>query len=406
MRNTPVIVFINKLDREGRNPVALLDEIEDKLKIKVRPLSWPVGIGMDFRGVYSIFENTFSFFRANKQKIEKDAETFKSSTDPKLKKLLGEDVGKLNEDLELVNGIYGNFNTEDYLNGVLAPVFFGSALNNFGVKELLDTFIKLAPGPLGRETTKEFIEPTNNNFSGFVFKIHANLDPKHRDRIAFLRVCSGKFERNKFFYHVRLNREFKFTNPASFMAQDKNLIEEAYPGDVIGLYDSGNFKIGDTLSEGEQFMFKGIPTFSPEIFRELQLRDPFKSKQLDKGIMQLTDEGLAQVFIQNNRKVVGTVGELQFEVIQYRLLNEYGADCYFRYLDNIKACWVKFEDTEDVTELLTLRSHNLFYDKHDNLVFMAESEYQLNAAKEKNPKAKFLFSIEHNTETVQMESVS
>ena len=319
MRNTPVIVFINKLDREGRNPVELLDEIEDKLKIKVRPLSWPVGIGISFRGVYNIFENTFSFFRANKQKIEKDVETFKSSTDPKLKKLLGDDTVKLNEELDLVNGIYGDFNTEDYLNGNLAPVFFGSALNNFGVKELLDTFIKIAPGPQSRETTNGVIEPTHNNFSGFVFKIHANLDPKHRDRIAFLRVCSGKFERNKFFYHVRLNREFKFANPASFMAQDKNLIEEAYPGDVIGLYDSGNFKIGDTLSEGEQFMFKGIPTFSPEIFRELQLNDPFKSKQLEKGIMQLTDEGLAQVFIQNNRKVVGTVGELQFEVIQYRL---------------------------------------------------------------------------------------
>ncbi len=282
MRNTPVIVFINKLDREGRNPVELLDEIEDKLKIKVRPLSWPVGIGISFRGVYNIFENTFSFFRANKQKIEKDVETFKSSTDPKLKKLLGDDTVKLNEELDLVNGIYGDFNTEDYLKGNLAPVFFGSALNNFGVKELLDTFIKIAPGPQSRETTNGVIEPTHNNFSGFVFKIHANLDPKHRDRIAFLRVCSGKFERNKFFYHVRLNREFKFANPASFMAQDKSLIEEAYPGDVIGLYDSGNFKIGDTLSEGEQFMFKGIPTFSPEIFRELQLNDPFKSKAVGK----------------------------------------------------------------------------------------------------------------------------
>jgi peptide chain release factor 3 len=405
MRNTPVIVFINKLDREGRYPVELLDEIEHKLKIKVRPLSWPVGIGISFRGVYNIFQNSFSFFRANKQKIEKDVETFKGSTDPQLKELLGEDAVKLNEELNLVNGIYGDLKIEDYLKGNLAPVFFGSALNNFGVKELLDTFIKIAPGPQGRETTKGFIEPTHNNFSGFVFKIHANLDPKHRDRIAFLRVCSGKFERNKFFYHVRLNREFKFANPASFMAQDKSLIEEAYPGDVIGLYDSGNFKIGDTLSEGGQFMFKGIPTFSPEIFRELQLFDPFKSKQLEKGIMQLTDEGLAQLFIQNNRKVVGTVGELQFEVIQYRLLNEYGADCRFRHLNYIKACWVKFDNKEDIAELQRLRSHNLFYDKHDELVFMAESEYQLNAAKEKNPKAKFLFSIEHNTETVQMEKV-
>ena len=204
MRNTPVIIFINKLDREGRNPVELLDEIEEKLKIKVRPLSWPVGIGMAFRGVYNIFENTFSFFRSNKQKIEKDVETFKSSTDSKLKKLLGEDTIKLNEELDLVNGIYGDFNTKDYLGGIIAPVFFGSALNNFGVKELLDTFIKIAPEPQSRETTNGVVEPTDNNFSGFVFKIHANLDPRHRDRIAFLRVCSGKFERNKFFLPCKI----------------------------------------------------------------------------------------------------------------------------------------------------------------------------------------------------------
>lgn len=406
MRNTPVIIFMNKLDREGRYPVELLDEIEEKLKIKVRPLSWPMGIGFSFRGVYNIYENTFNFFSANKQRIEKDVETFTSPSDPGLKELFGDEADKLNEELELINGIYDEFNVDDYLNGNTAPVFFGSALNNFGVKELLDTFIKIAPSPVSRETTNGIVEPHHNNFSGFVFKIHANIDPRHRDRIAFLRVCSGKFERNKFYYHVRLNREIKFANPASFMAQDKSLIEEAYPGDVIGLYDSGNFKIGDTLTEGEQFMYKGIPTFSPEIFRELYLTDPFKSKQMEKGIMQLTDEGLAQVFIQNNRKVVGTVGELQFEVIQYRLLNEYGAKCEFRQLNCYKACWVVFKDDNDIDELIRIRSHNLFYDKHKNLVFMAESEYQLNAAKEKNPKAKFLFSIEHNTETVEMDKVA
>lgn len=408
MRNTPVIIFINKLDREGRAPVELLDEIEQKLNIQVRPLSWPMGIGISFRGVYNIYENTFSLFKGNKQKVEKDVEVFENLDDPRLNELFGDDANKLKDDIHLVNGVYDEFTVDKYLNGELAPVFFGSALNNFGVKELLNSFVKIAPGPKERETTNGNVNPFDEAFSGFVFKIHANLDPRHRDRIVFLRVCSGIFERNKFYHHVRLNRDMKFPNPASFMAQDKNLIEEAFPGDVIGLYDSGNFKIGDTLTEGAEFMFKGIPTFSPEIFRELVLTDPFKSKQMEKGIRQLTDEGLAQVFIQNNgnRKVVGTVGELQFEVIQYRLQNEYGASCQFRFINMFKACWVIYDKDEDIEELIRLRSNSLYLDKHDNLVFLAESNFTLNQAKEKNPKAKFLFSIEHNTETQEMEKVA
>ncbi len=405
MRNTPVIVFINKLDREGKNPIELLDEIESKLNIKVRPLSYPMGIGVSFRGVYNIYENTFSFFKANKQRIEEEVEIFEGVDDPKLKERFGDDTIKLKEDIELVQGAYDHFSVDDYINGSTAPVFFGSAINNFGVKELLDGFIKIAPSPQPRETTNGIINPEDEKFSGFVFKIHANLDPKHRNRIAFLRVCSGKFERNKFYHHVRLNRDIKFPNPASFMAQDKTTIEEAYPGDVIGIYDAGNFKIGDTLTEGEQFMYKGIPTFSPEIFKELHLEDPFKSKQLNKGIMQLTDEGLAQVFIQNNgsRKVVGTVGDLQFDVLEYRLLNEYGAKCRFRPLNFFKACWVVYEKEDDISELLRIRSHNLFLDKHNKLVFLAESSYSITSAQEKNPKAKFLFSVEHNTQTNELE---
>ena len=286
-----------------------------------------MGIGVSFRGVYNIYENSFSFFKANKQRIEDEIEKFNGVDDPKLKEYFGDDALKLKDDIELIHGAYETFTNEDYLNGTTAPVFFGSAVNNFGVKELLESFVKIAPKPLPRETTMGMIKPEDDNFSGFIFKIHANLDPKHRNRIAFLRVCSGKFERNKFYHHVRLNRDIKFPNPASFMAQDKTTIDEAFPGDVIGLYDVGNFKIGDTITEGENFMYKGIPTFSPEIFKELHLEDPFKSKQLNKGILQLTDEGLAQVFIQNNgsRKVVGTVGDLQFDVLEYRLLNEYGA---------------------------------------------------------------------------------
>ncbi len=408
MRNTPVIVFINKLDREGKNPIELLDEIESKLNIKVRPLSYPLGIGLSFRGVYNIYENSFTHFIPNKQKLHDEVEIFKGIDDPELFERFGDDVLSMKDDLELIHAAYDNFKVEDYLTGNTTPVFFGSALNNFGVKELLDTFIKVAPSPLSRETTNGIIKPESEEFSGFIFKIHANLDPKHRNRIAFLRICSGKFERNKFYHHVRLNRDIKFPNPASFMAQDKTTIEEAFPGDVIGLYDVGNFKIGDTLTEGSEFMYKGIPTFSPEIFKELQLVDPFKSKQLDKGIRQLTDEGLAQVFIQNygNRKVVGTVGDLQFDVLEYRLLNEYGAACKFRPLNYYKACWVEYEKNDDINELKRLQSHNLFLDKHNKLVFLSESAYSLNSAKEKNPKAKFLFSIEHNTQTQELEKVA
>jgi peptide chain release factor 3 len=406
MRNTPVIVFINKLDREGRNPTELLDEIEEKLKIRVRPLSWPVGMGSRFKGVYNIYENSFSFFRVNKQKVEHEVEKFTDLTDDRLHELLGESADVLDHDLHLINGVYGEFKADDYLSGEVAPVFFGSALNNFGVRELLDTLIKIAPHPQGRDTTSGTIEPNSNKFSGFVFKIHANLDPRHRDRIAFLRVCSGKLEKQKYYHHVRLDRKVRFANLATFMAQDKNAVEEAYPGDVVGLYDTGVFKIGDTVTEGSQFMYKGIPTFSPEVFKELQLDDPFKSKQLEKGILQLTDEGLAQVFIQTmgNMKVVGTVGDLQFEVLQYRLLYEYGAACHFRPLNYFKACWLKYENKSDIDELLRLRSFNLFHDKHKNLVFLPESEYQLRNAKEANPKVKFMFSMEHNTETVELEN--
>ncbi|OFY89266.1 MAG: peptide chain release factor 3, partial [Bacteroidetes bacterium RIFCSPLOWO2_12_FULL_31_6] len=252
MRNTPVIVFINKMDREGRDPFDLLDEIETTLGIKVRPLSWPIGIGQTFKGVYNMFESHLNLFNSNKTKVERDIVSIQDVNDPILDKEVGEKAAaKLREDIELIEGVYDEFSELKYQEGNLAPVFFGSALNNFGVQELLDTFIKIAPSPRGRETTLKVIEPTDEKFSGFVFKIHANLDPNHRDRIAFLRICSGKFERNKFYYHVRNEKKIKFSNPTSFMAQDKSVIDEAFPGDVIGLYDTGIFKIGDTLTEGE-----------------------------------------------------------------------------------------------------------------------------------------------------------
>jgi len=300
-------------------------------------------------------------------------------------------AGELREELEIINGVYDDFNRERYLEGEVAPVFFGSAVNNFGIQELLDTFIRISPSPIGRETDLRRIEPSDPKFTGFVFKIHANLDPKHRDRIAFLRIVSGKFERNKFYHHVRLDKNFKFPNPTSFMAQDKSVIDEAFPGDVIGLYDTGNFKIGDTLTEGENMFYKGIPSFSPEIFMELENLDPLKSKQLDKGIHQLTDEGVAQMFIMQpgNRKIVGTVGQLQFEVINYRLIHEYGANCRFAPKNYFKACWITTDNSEQLESFKRAKGNYLAKDKDDNLVFLAETQFLLNMAEQDYPDLTF-----------------
>ena len=397
MRNTPVIIFINKMDREGQDPFDLLDELEEKLNIKVRPLSWPIGIGATFKGVYNLYEKNLNLFNPSKTKIEREIVFIRDLNDPALKDQVGEEPAeKLKSDVDLIEGVYEPFSTQPYLDGNLAPVFFGSALNNFGVQELLDTFVRISPRPAGRPSDVRFVKPDEPSFSGFVFKIHANLDPRHRDRIAFLRVCSGKFERNKFFHHVRLNKDIKFSNPVTFMAQDKNLIEEAYAGDVVGLYDTGSFKIGDTLTEGENILYQGVPSFSPEIFKEVENKDPMKSKQLEKGLSQLTDEGVAQLFTQQpgNRKIIGTVGELQFEVIQYRLKNEYNASCEFRPLNYYKACWVTSDSKADIEEFLRLKSNYIVTDKDGNFVFLAQSEWILNMAKETHPGIAFHFTSE------------
>ncbi len=406
MRNTPVIIFINKMDREGKDPIELLDELELKLSIKVRPLTYPLGIGSKFSGVYNIHNNSFAFYNANKVKVVQNIRVFNGLSDSGLDETFGADAQKLRHDVTLIDGIYDKFTREAYLSGGLAPVFFGSALNNFGVKELLDTFIEIAPAPKKRDTTNGSIAPGDKNFSGFIFKIHANLNPKHRDRIAFLRVCSGKFERNKFYHHVRLNRQLKFPSPASFMAQTKSLLEQAFPGDVIGLYDSGIFNIGDTLTEGDNFMFKGIPQFSPEVFRIVNNADPLKSKQMRKGIQYLTDEGLAQLFTQNlgNKKVVGVVGELQFDVLKYRLLHEYSARVEFLPMNSFKAFWLKYSTKADIDYLVKFYANKLYYDKNHNLVFIPETQYAYQLAQEKCPDVKFLTSIEHNTQTFMLDN--
>lgn len=397
MRNTPVIVFINKMDRDGKNRFDLLEEIEKELKIQLHPMTWPINSGKDFKGVYNLDAKNLLLFTANTKASDEDSLVIEDLQDSILNEKIGDkDADTLREDVELIDGVYGKLEADDYLSGKVAPVFFGSAINNFGVKELLDTFINIAPEPLSRETNKRIVEADEPKLSGFVFKIHANLDPRHRDRIAFMRVCSGRFERNKYYHHVRLDKEFRFSNPYSFMARSKDIIEDAYPGDVIGLFDTGNFKIGDTLTEGEDFYFTGIPSFSPEIFKELVNKDPMKTKQLEKGVTQLTDEGVAQLFTQfgGNKKIIGCVGELQFEVIQYRLLHEYGAACEFKVLPFYKACWLTSKDEKKLEEFLRFKQQNSAEDKDGNPVYLAQSEWFLNTEITNNPGIEFHFTSE------------
>jgi peptide chain release factor 3 len=296
--------------------------------------------------------------------------------------------------------VYDPLSIEAYREGRIAPVFFGSAFNNFGVKEVLDAFTDIAPSPRPRPTDRGEVAPDDPHFSGFVFKIHANLDPNHRDRIAFLRICSGHFERNEYYKHVRLGKQVRFATPTSFLAASKSIVDEAWPGDVIGLFDTGNFKIGDTLTDGADFQFRGIPAFSPELFRELVNLDPMKTKQLDKGIRQLTDEGVAQLFTQQpgNKKIVGCVGELQFEVIAYRLEHEYGAKCAFQQIPAYKACWMTSTSEEELERFIRVKAQQIVQDKDDNPVFMAPSAYMLDLERRNNPAITFHTTSEFKTE--------
>lgn len=397
MRKTPIIVFINKMDREGKDAVDLLDEVEEKLGLRVMPLSWPIGMGQIFQGVYNLYEKKLVLFSPHSKQGEEDIIEIKDLEDQTLDKKVGKKAADLlREEIEIVTSVYPSFDHDKYLNGELCPVFFGSAVNNFGVKELLDCFVDIAPTPRDRETEERLVSPLEEKFSGFVFKIHANMDPKHRDRIAFLRVCSGTFERNTNYLHVRQARQMKFSNPTAFMAAKKEVIDEAYPGDIVGLYDSGNFKIGDALTEGEILHFKGIPSFSPEQFRYVNNTDPMKTKQLNKGLDQLMDEGVAQMFtkLDNNRKIVGTVGALQFDVIQYRLQNEYGASCDYEPINLYKACWVHSTDDKAINEFMSRRRRDLAKDTDGKLVYLAESAWALKTVQENHPDVEFKFTSE------------
>lgn len=398
MRSTPVISFINKLDREGRDPFDLLDEIEQKLNIKVRPLSWPISMGKNFKGVYNLYTKSIILFTPSQKKLDlADAIKLDDINSEELDKLVGEsNANQLREDVELIEEVYPPFEVKEYQAGNLAPVFFGSAVNNFGVQELLDCFIDIAPDPKPRYTEDREIIPSEEKFTGFVFKIHANIDPKHRNRIAFVRVCSGTFLRGSNYHHVRLQKKFRFSNATAFMAQSKETIDEAFPGDIVGLYDTGNLKIGDTLTEGEKSMFKGIPSFSPEIFMEVVNLDAMKTKQLDKGLSQLMDEGVAQLFSyeMGAKKVVGTVGQLQFEVIQHRLKNEYNATCKFVNARLYKACWFSSNDTKKLNEFIDSKYRHIARDKDGKYVFMAETKSWLTMVQDSFPEIDFHFTSE------------
>jgi peptide chain release factor 3 len=395
MRHTPVMIFINKMDREGKDPFDLLDELEKELQINVRPLSWPIDMGQRFKGVYNLYKNRLDLYKPGKQTITESVSIAIDS--PELETHIGNPLAKkLRDDIMLITEVYPSFNREEYLAGKLAPVFFGSALNNFGVKELLDCFVDIAPSPRPVKAEERIVNPYEEPFTGFVFKIHANMDPNHRSCIAFVKVCSGKFERNVNYKHVRFNRMMKFSSPTAFMAQKKEVVDEAYAGDIIGLPDNGNFKIGDTLTAGEDLHFKGLPSFSPEMFKYIENADPMKAKQLHKGIEQLMDEGVAQLFTHqfNGRKIIGTVGQLQFEVIQYRLLHEYGAQCRWDPLNLYKACWIESDDEEELEEFKKRKYLYMAYDKEGRDVFLAESNYILTMAQQDFKNIRFHFNSE------------
>ena len=395
MRNTPVIIFVNKMDREGRDPFDLLDELEQELQISVKPLSWPINQGQRFKGVYNIYEGRLDLFKPDKQRVTEKVEV--DLHGPGLDEAVGAgDAAKLREDLELVDGVYAAFDKDGYRAGKEAPVFFGSALNNFGVQELLDCFVEIAPPPHPSKAEERMVDPEEGKFTGFIFKITANIDPNHRSCIAFCKVCSGKFQRNEPYLHVRTGKTLRFSSPTQFMAQRKSTIDEAWPGDIVGLPASGVFKIGDTLTSGEKLHFRGLPSFSPEMFKYIENDDPMKTKQLAKGVDQLMDEGVAQLFVNqfNGRKIIGTVGQLQFEVIQYRLENEYGAKCRWEPVHLYKACWIEADDQAELEAFKKRKYQYMAKDKEGRDVFLADSSYVLSMAQQDFGKIRFHFTSE------------
>jgi len=400
MRNTPIITFMNKMDRETRDPLELLDELESVLKIQCAPVTWPIGMGKNFRGVYHLLRDEIMLFKAGEERADGNVEIIKGIDNPKLVEMFPLEIEQLKMEVELVHGASHPFKLDDFLAGIQTPVFFGSAINNFGVREILNALLDWAPAPGSRDATVRSVAPTEAPFSGFVFKIQANMDPAHRDRIAFLRVCSGRFERGMKLKHLRLNRDIKVSSVVTFMASSREQVEEAYAGDIIGLPNHGNMQIGDSFSEGELLQFTGIPYFAPDFFRVARIRNPLKIKQLHKGLQQLGEEGAVQVFKPTNNSdlILGAVGVLQFEVVASRLLNEYGVDAVFEGTSISSARWVTCEDKKMLADFeKSSAGFNLAYDAAGNLAYLASSGVNLRLTQERWPEVTFHATREHAT---------
>ncbi|MBW2175822.1 MAG: peptide chain release factor 3 [Deltaproteobacteria bacterium] len=392
MRNTPIITFINKLDREGLTPLDILDDIEEKLQIECTPLSWPIGMGKSFRGVYNFYQQQLHLFKPGSYKADREGVVITDLTDPALDEILGNQADELRGDVELIEGATDPLDIDQYLKGSQTPVFFGSAVNNFGVKEMLDAFVEMAPHPGTREAASRDVSPYEEAFSGFTFKIQANMDPAHRDRIAFVRICSGKFQRGMKVIHHRIGKGVILANATMFMAQDRENVEEAYPGDIIGIHNHGTIKIGDTFTDKEPLKFNGIPNFAPEHFRRVRLKNPLKMKHLQKGLMQLSEEGAIQVYrpLSGNDYILGAVGVLQFDVTMARLKAEYGVDAEYEPVNFSVARWVDCKDPKKLAEFEKNNQANMARDAEGSLSFLTTSEWQLGFNQEAWPDIEFL----------------
>jgi peptide chain release factor 3 len=391
LRDTPILTFINKLDREGKDPMELIDEVEEVLKIKCAPVTWPIGMGKRFKGVFDLRTETTHLFSATHGGKIQEGEVIQGLDNPRLEELVGDQADELREEIELVRGASHELDLEAYGRGELTPVFFGSAINNFGVKELLDAFVQYAPGPRARETQQRPVEPEEKKFSGFVFKIQANMDPAHRDRIAFLRVCSGSYKKGMKMRHVRIGKTVQVSNAITFQADERKHVEEAWPGDIIGLHNHGTIQIGDTFTEGEELKYEGIPYFAPELFRRVVLKDPLRMKALQKGVLQLCEEGATQVFrpFKNNDLILGAVGVLQFDVAAHRLKDEYGVEAIVENINVATARWVQCDDPKMLEQFKTKAQDNLALDGDDQLVYLAPTRVNLDLTQERWPEVRF-----------------
>ncbi|MET0103547.1 MAG: peptide chain release factor 3 [Sedimenticola sp.] len=392
LRTTPILTFVNKLDREGRDAMEILDEVEDVLKIKCAPVTWPIGMGKRFKGVYDLRTDKTHLFSATHGGKIQEGEVIEGLDNPRLDEVIGDQADELREEIELVMGASHELDLEAYRRGELTPVFFGSAINNFGVKELLDAFVEYAPTPIPRETLQRVVEPAESKFSGFVFKIQANMDPAHRDRIAFLRVCSGSYKKGMKMRHVRIGKTVQVSNAITFQADERKHVEEAWPGDIIGLHNHGTMQIGDTFTDGEELKYEGIPYFAPELFRRVVLKDPLRLKALQKGVLQLCEEGATQVFrpLKNNDLILGAVGVLQFDVAAERLKTEYNVEAIVEAVSVATARWVKCDDPK-ILERFKVKAHeNLAIDGDDQLVYLAPTRVNLDLTMERWPEVEFL----------------